>query len=213
MQKRTLSILVNFSLVLLVCLFSNCSLFEKDEEGVAIYNKTLYGKLTDKINGNTIANVSVYLMQARQFQDYRIMDSTKTNSNGEFKINFKYLESDVYYTKFITANYYTEGDNRVVDENIDTLNVSFYPVAYVNFKIKNIEPSATTDELGFNISTSYFEYWELLGKDVDTILKIRMPSIRPVQFVFGTKYGSKDSIFSKYYTAQPGEVFNEDITY
>lgn len=213
MKNHKLFRTLSTTLIVLIFLFSNCGLFEKDEESFAISDKTLYGKLSDKISGNGIENISVYLRQGREFQDFRIIDSTKTNSKGEYKLKFKYLETDVYNIGFYKNNFYTDGLYLVVDEDTDTLNRSFYPIAFVNFKIKNIEPSATTDELGFNINTSYYEYWKLPGKEVDTIINVRVPSIQQIQFVFGSKIGTKDSIFSRYFQAQPGEVLYEEINY
>lgn len=203
--------------ILSVCalfFLSSCGLLEKDDEEFVSYNKSIYGKLSDKLNPSVpLAGVSVYLMQAFTNIPYRTIDSTKTNARGEFSFKFNYLETNVYKVTFSNhPNYYNDGEHRVVDEDTDTLNLSYYPLAYLNYTIKNIAPFSSTDEFSFDINSSMYINWRLFGK-VDTNFTIRAPALIQNHLVFYYKSGNKDTIFSRYPTLEIGETLRDTFYY
>ncbi len=205
MMKIILLIIVSITLI-------SCELDDNNND-IKKFKKNLVGKITDN-NLNGIENTTVYLQRADYKKGYLIIDSTRTNNLGNYHFNFDYTDFAVFKLTLFDNYYYTDNKQLVIDDNTDSINIKLFPSAYMNFHIRNIEPSYLSDEISFSLVSNIYEFWRLNGKNVDTTLKIRVPSLNPLKFTFVVKRNGIDSIYSlEYNELQPMEVFQEEINY
>lgn len=189
-------------MAILISSFCSCGMFGKDED---TEKRTI---ITGKVylNGNNIpmAGVKVYLYRAHVAIGYYKFDSTFTAADGSYAFNTLYKNENVLYGLTTShPNYFTYGGYRVAEAGeSNEINLYLYPLAYLNFSIKNNQPSQNTDE--FSFSFDYYSGHRFIGAAIDTNFTIRIPKDSTLHFVISQKSNGSDSIYSRYINAIAG---------
>jgi hypothetical protein len=184
--------------------FSSCGLFGDDEDTEK--RTIISGKVFAKYNNTPLAGINVYLYRAHEAIGYYKFDSTLTLADGSYAFNTLYKNENVMYgVTAIDLNYFTYGGYWVAEVGeSNEINLFVYPLAYLNFSIKNIFPTQTSDQFSFTFDN--YSYYQLKGALVDTNFTIRIPKDSTLHFVISQKSNGKDSIYSKYLNPIAGDT-------
>jgi hypothetical protein len=165
-----------------LCVFC-CFQCEKPKE----VKYKIYGTISNSINNNPIndaeVRLSAQILNEGTFNNsFQFLETQSTNSEGYYEFN---IDKELFNSMKVQFDkeLYGSQEEEINPESIDPIegfevSMELEPLAFVNLKVKNINPFNDEDQLVFRYTTSYFpqcaccnnQYQYFTGTGVDTVV-------------------------------------------
>ena len=177
MRPRVVHILILF---LCVFCFSQC---KKPKEVEYKIFGTVSNSRTNQPIENTEVKISAQILSAGTFNNsFQLLESQNTNSEGYYEFNIEkelFNSMKVQFDKELHISYESEINPESIDPS-DGIEISsdLDPLAFVNLRVRNINPFNDEDQLVFRYTSSYFpqctccnnQYQYFTGTEIDTVV-------------------------------------------
>ncbi len=179
-------------LLIQICLFS-CR-----KAGKGYVRGTVY----ESGSSIVIPNAIVYLGSTKKVDGFKFLDSTVTNSRGEYYLKYSKNFCDKYFVNTREPSNYFGSDNKEITYKKSALNLELYPKAYLKIRIK--KTSSSLNSITYRVN----------GVNSNILIEKPYPfdTLIPIKYaIYGNKFNDVSWIVYSPIINAPHSNFNETV--